>query len=208
MGLFSNKEIDWYELFLTSSTFSSRAAKTLKKAFEDGVVDYDEMRKIKDIEHEADKHVHHCMKLVEDAFVTPIDRSEILEIIKEIENITDCIDSTSNHTYIMCVKEVDEVSSKFIDLVVNSCEKLEELMKVFKNYKKNIKQVNDLIIEINQIEEDGDKLYINSMRSLFEFETDAKKIIVLKVLYDKLEDTLDKCEDVADIIHKIIVSST
>jgi uncharacterized protein Yka (UPF0111/DUF47 family) len=185
-----------------------QSCKDTEKAFEDQVVDYNEMKKIKGIEHEADEHVHRCMKLVEEAFVTPIDRSEILEIIKEIENITDCIDSISNHTYIMCVKEVNESCSKFMDLVVTACEKLEDLMKGFKTYKKNVKLVNDLIIEINHIEEDGDKLYTNAMRTLFEFENDAKRILVYKLLYEKLEDALDKCEDVADIVQKIIVSST
>ncbi|NLE24334.1 MAG: DUF47 family protein, partial [Clostridiaceae bacterium] len=86
--------------------------------------------------------------------------------------------------------------------------KLEELMKNLKNFKKEFKKINDLIIEINNIEEAGDKTYGAAMRSLFEFETDAKKIIVWKLLYDQLEGALDKCEDVADIVQKIIISKT
>ncbi|HBR03485.1 MAG TPA: hypothetical protein DD738_12845 [Ruminiclostridium sp.] len=208
MGLFSNKETDWYQLFVISSSFSSKAAKTLKNVYDDGVIDYSEIQKVKAIEHEADIHVHHCLKLVEKAFVTPIDRSDIVEIIKEIENITDHIDSIANHTYMMCVKEVDETCQSFMGLLVEACVKLEELMKNLKNYKKNIELVNDLVIEINRIEEVGDKMYLNAMRTLFEFETDAKKIFTYKILYEKLEDALDKCEDVADIVQKIIIAST
>ena len=77
-----------------------------------------------------------------------------------------------------------------------------------KNYKKDFKKINELIIEINNIEEVGDKTYQKAMRNLFEFETDAKTIIVWKLLYDQLENALDKCEDVADIVHKIIISKT
>lgn len=208
MGLFSNKDTDWFELFEISISYSSRAAKTLQKSFEDGIIDYKEIQNLKAIEHEADDHVHRCLKLVEVAFVTPIDRSDIVEIIKEIENITDNIDSIANHTYMMCVKEVDEASRNFMGLVVEACTKLEELMKNLKYYKKDFKLINDLIIEINQIEEVGDKTYLNAMRTLFEFETDAKKIIIYKLLYEKLEDALDKCEDVADIVQKIIIAST
>ncbi|NLB77634.1 MAG: DUF47 family protein [Clostridiaceae bacterium] len=208
MGLFSNKDVDCLELFELTISFSSRAAVSLKKAYVDGVVDYDELRNLKGIEHEADIHVHRCLKLVEEAFITPIDRSDIVEIIKEIENITDSIDSIANHTYMMCVNKVNEAAKDLMNFVVDACIKLEELMKNLKNFKKEFKKINDLIIEINNIEEAGDKTYLTAMRSLFEFETDAKKIIVWKLLYDQLEGALDKCEDVADIVQKIIISKT
>ena len=208
MGLFSNKDVDCFELFELSISFSSRAAVSLKKAYEDGIVDYNELRNLKGIEHEADIHGHRCLKLVEEAFITPIDRSDIVEIIKEIENITDSIDSIANHTYMMCVNKVNEAAKDLMNFVVDACIKLEELMKNLKNFKKEFKKINDLIIEINNIEEAGDKTYLTAMRSLFEFETDAKKIIVWKLLYDQLEGALDKCEDVADIVQKIIISKT
>lgn len=208
MSFFTSKETNFFELFEISISFSSRAAQSLKKAFEDGLIDYKEIKNLKSIEHEADVHVHRCLKLVEEAFVTPIDRSDIVEIVKEIENITDNIDSIANHTYMMCVKEVNEAARNLMNLVVEACQKLEELMSNIKSYKKNLKKINDLIIEINHIEEVGDKTYLNAMRSLFEFETDAKKIIIWKLLYEKLESALDKCEDVADIIQKVIISKT
>ena len=208
MGIFSNKETDYFGLFEMSISFSSHAAQALKKAFEDGAIDAKEIQHLKDIEHDADKHVHTCLKLIENAFITPIDRSDIVEIVKEIENITDSIDSVANHTYMMCVKEVNEPALYQMELVVKACLKLEELMKQLKNYKKSFKEINELIIEINRIEEEGDKTYLNAMRNLFEFETDAKKIIIFKLIYEKLENALDKCEDVADIIQKIIISKT
>jgi len=208
MGLFSGKDADCFELFEISASFSHRAAIALRKAFGDGSVDYNELQNLKSIEHEADTHVHRCLKVIEDAFITPIDRSDIVEIIKEIENITDSIDSIANHTYMMCVKKVNDTAKTLMSLVESACEKLVELFRNLRNYKKDFRKINDLIIEINNIEEAGDKTYQAAMRNLFEFETDAKKIIVWKLMYDQLEGALDKCEDVADIVHKIIVSKT
>ncbi|MGI6125066.1 MAG: DUF47 domain-containing protein [Acetivibrionales bacterium] len=208
MGFFSGKDVDCFELFQISISYSRKAAMTLKKAYEDGPVDYNELKNLKAIEHEADIHVHRCLKMVEEAFITPIDRSDIVEIIKEIENITDSIDSIANHTYMMCVNKVNDAARELMGLVVDACVKLEELMKVLKNFKKEFKKINDLIIEINNIEEAGDKTYLTATRSLFEFETDTKKILVWKLLYDQLESALDKCEDVADIVQKIIISKT
>ncbi|NLX63404.1 MAG: DUF47 family protein [Clostridiaceae bacterium] len=146
--------------------------------------------------------------LYQEAFITPIDRSDIVEIIKEIENITDSIDSVANITHMMCVSHVNESAQTLMGFVVDACVKLEELMKTLKNFKKEFKKINDLIIEINNIEEAGDKVYFTAMRNLFQYETDAKKIIIWQRLYDQLESALDKCEDVADIVQKIIVSKT
>ena len=208
MGFFTGKDVDCFELFQISSSFSRKAALTLQKAYDDGDVDYNELKNLKDIEHEADIHVHRCLKMVEEAFITPIDRSDIVEIIKEIENITDSIDSVANITHMMCVSHVNELAQTLMGFVVDACVKLEELMKILKNFKKEFKKINDLIIEINNIEEAGDKVYFTAMRNLFQYETDAKKIIVWQRLYDQLESALDKCEDVADIVQKIIVSKT
>ncbi|HHU90114.1 MAG TPA: DUF47 family protein [Clostridiaceae bacterium] len=208
MGFFSNKGVDCFDMFQISISFSRKAAVALRKSYDDGIVDYNELKNVKAIEHEADIHVHRCLKMVDEAFITPIDRSDIVEIIKEIENITDSIDSISNITHMMCVNNVNEEAQTLMDYVVDACIKLEELMKTLKNFKKEVKKINDLIIEINNIEEAGDKVYFKAMRTLFEFESDAKKIIVWQRLYDQLESALDKCEDVADIVQKIIVSKT
>jgi len=208
MGFFTSKDVDCFELFQISSSYSRKAALALQKAYDDGDVDYNELKNLKDIEHEADIHVHRCLKMVEEAFITPIDRSDIVEIIKEIENITDSIESVANITHMMCVSHVNESAQTLMGYVVEACVKLEELMKTLKNFKKEFKKINELIIEINNIEEAGDKVYFTAMRNLFQYETDAKKIIVWQRLYDQLESALDKCEDVADIVQKIIVSKT
>jgi len=207
MGIFKNRDSDWFDLFITSVSYSSKAAQVLKKAFDDGIVNFEEMRNLKSIEHEADTHVHRCLKLVEEAFVTPIDRSDIIEIINEIENITDCIDAIGNYTYMTGIKRVNDATLNLMQLLDEACVKLEELMRNLKNYKKNLKLIDKYIIEINRIEEVGDRTYINAMRNLFENETDAKKIITYHLLYEKLEEALDKCEDVADAVQKIIISS-
>ena len=108
----------------------------------------------------------------------------------------------------MGVREVNDAAKTFISLIVDACIKLEELTRIFKNYKKDFDKINQLIIEINNIEEVGDKTYRNAMRNLFESESDAKKIIIWNLLYNQLEGALDKCEDVADIVQKIIISKT
>ena len=124
-----------------------------------------------------------------------------MEILKGIENITDSIDDVANHIYMMRVTKGDEFTSRFVDIMVTSCEKTYELMVALKNFQtKYGKKISDLIIEINALEEEGDKVYLESMRRIFSVETDPISIIKKMEIYQRLENTLDCCEDVADMI--------
>lgn len=184
------------------------ASKKLKNAFSNSTINKDELQSIKDIEHAADKHVHKCLKIIEDAFITPINRSDIIEILKGIENITDSIDQIANHIYILNIARSNQYIHKFVSLVVESCERLHDLMISLKQYKKNTKIINQLIVEVNRLEEEGDATYSESMSHLFKTENNAINIIRNKELYQLLENSLDCCEDVADMVEKIMISST
>ncbi|MFA0816472.1 MAG: DUF47 domain-containing protein [Anaerofustis sp.] len=208
MANFSRKSVDYFEMFAEGSMICLEAAKKLQSAFADGTINETELKMVKDAEHKGDKHVHQCLKVIEVAFITPIDRTDIIEILKGIENITDSIDDIANHIHIMCVNEANEYLIKFVDYIVESCEKLCELMKELKKFKKSLKTILELIIEINRIEEDGDRTYFDSMKDLFANESDPITIIKNKELYHLMEHSLDCCEDVADMVEKILVAKT
>ena len=202
------KQVDYFDMFSQGVAISLEAAKYLDASFADGAINKDELALIKEAEHKGDKHVHASLKVIEEAFITPIDRTDIIDIIKGIENITDSIDDIAAHIYMMNIKNSNDSLVKFVSLTVESCEKLHELMQNLKQFKKQSKIINDLIIEINHLEEVGDATYSSSMRTLFETETDPINIIKLKELYQRMETALDCCEDVADMVEKIMISAS
>ena len=206
MGLFGNKETDFFALFTEGISYSLEAAVQLRSSFADGIINLDELKKIKEIEHMGDKLVHVALKQIEEAFITPIDRSDIIEIVKQIECITDSIEAISNRIYILRITETNDICRKFIDLIVTSCERLSELMTLVRQFKKNFNRINELVIEINRLEEEGDRTYINAVHGLFEPNADPIHVIKFKELYEHLENCLDKCEDVADVVEKIKIT--
>lgn len=208
MSSISRKNVDYFEMFDVGMKIALKAARALQSAFSDGIINEAELKQIKGIEHEGDLHVHQCIRTIDVAFITPIDRADIVEIVKAIENLTDSIDTIANRIYMLQIKEANEYLIKFVNNVVLSCEKLEEMMGELKQFKKNQKSIRECIIEVNRLEEDGDRTYSESMIKLFTTETDAIKLIKQKDLYELLEDALDRCEDVADIVEKIIVAKT
>jgi predicted phosphate transport protein (TIGR00153 family) len=208
MGKISKKNVDYFEMFEKGIGISLLAAERLRDAFSNGNISIDELKLVKDAEHEGDLHVHQCLKKIDVAFITPIDRTDIVEIIKAIENITDSIEDVANHIYILRINEANEYLRKFVEYIVEACKMLKELMTALKSFKKNQKKINECIIEVNRIEEEGDRIYAEGMTKLFENETDPIKIIKQKDVYKLLEQTVDLCEDVADIVEKVMVAKT
>lgn len=206
--MISRKTVDYFEMFVKGASIARNAALKLQAAFADGEINAGELKEIKQIEHEGDKHVHECLRVIDIAFITPIDRTDLVGILKGIENVTDSIDYIANSLYMMCIVSSSDYMRKFVALLVQSCEMLLELMNELKNFKKNAEKLNRLIIEINRIEEDGDRIYSESMRKLFEFETDPITVIKNKELYQMFENAIDNCEDVADMVEMIIVAKT
>lgn len=193
-------------MFVEGSAISLEAAQALKAAFQEERMDRESFHHIKDIEHKGDGHRHRSLKTIETAFITPIDQSDIMDVLEGIENVTDSINDIAIHLNIMGVEKADDFMLRFTEVIVLACEKTHELMKAFKDFKKNPNnRINHLVIEINALEEEGDVIYSESMRHIFEKEADALTLIKKKEIYQLLENTLDSCEDVADLVEKIML---
>jgi len=205
MGKLGRKQADYFDMFEKGISISHEAALKLQTAFSDGVINVAELKLVKDLEHDGDRHIHESLKIIDDAFITPIDRSDIVDILNGIENITDSIEAVADHIYMMRIDQSNEFMRKFVDLIVISCQKLHDLMIIVKGFKKDRKALMELIIEVNRLEEEGDRTYSMSMRDLFEFETNAITIIKHKEIYQLSEQALDRCEDVADMVEKIMI---
>lgn len=205
MGKIGRKQVDYFNMFEKGISISHDAAIKLQTAFSDGVINVNELRQVKDLEHAGDRHIHESLRVIDEAFITPIDRTDIVDILNGIENITDSIEAIADHIYMMRFDRANDYLRKFVDLTVVSCEKLHDLMMALKGFKKDRKALMDLIIEVNRLEEEGDRTYSESMRNLFEYESNAITIIKHKELYQLCEMAVDRCEDVADMVERIMI---
>ncbi len=210
MSNFFSKGPDYFSLFEKGIGISYKAAKVLQTSFSDGMIDKNEIMQLKDIEHEGDRHVHECSTLISDAFITPIDRSDMMDLVSSIESLTDSIDDIGNQIYMMHINKANETTVKLVDLIVKSCEGLCTLMTDFKQFKKNLKSIKEMSVYVNNLEEEGDAIFSEAMRQLFDPSNQMEMIDVIRLqnLYNTMENSLDYCEDVADIMEQIIISNT
>lgn len=199
----------YYNNFCEGAEISYEAAEKLQNVLNS--FNYNELEEnlnqIHLIEHKGDEKKHEMFSELVKAFITPIERDDIMNLSEKIDNVTDCIEDILIHIYINNLKEIRDNCCEFVSLLVKCCETMVKMLKEFSNFKKS-KALKELIIEMNNLEETGDKLYISAMRELHETEKDPIKIIAWRQIYTYFEKSFDACEVVADIIDNIVIANT
>ncbi len=203
----AKKDLNYYEMFEQGIAHCLKGAKALEKLLAENRLLEEEFSAIKKTEQDADSHMHTVCEHLNVAFITPIDRDDIYRIAKETDDIIDSIDSVAANLWMMNVTEVKEPMRTMAGLIVKACEELSELMSELHRGKKS-NRLYDLIIDINRIEEVGDRCYKDALRELFTHEKDPINLIKLHKVYDELENALDDCEDVANCVESIIITKT
>lgn len=201
------KEMNYYDMFVEGIDFAVCGAKMLKDLLDNYELNEEKFAAIKKTEQDADTHMHILCQQLNVAFITPIDRDDIYRIAKETDDIVDSIDSVANNLWMMHVTNITPPMKAMAELVVNACEGLALLMSELKRGKKS-SRLHELIIEINRIEEMGDRCYKDAIRALFENEKDPIELIRRNKIYSELENALDDCEDVANCVESIIITKT
>ena len=199
----------YFDNFVESAQVSCEAAKMLKEVLSNfDVAKLPENRAmLHEIEHKGDNKRHEMTAVIVRAFITPLEREDILKLSQYIDDVTDSIEDILIRIYINNVTQIREDSLEFVDVVINCCEAMTEMLGEFHNFKKP-KKLNELIIEINRLEEVGDDLYVACMRNLHTTSTDPLEIIAWREIYEFFEKCCDTCENVADIIESIVIGNT
>ncbi len=200
----SKKEEIFFDMFSETAETTLKAARALDELVKNYVNVDKKINAIEEIEHECDNQIHKIMQQINKSFITPIDREDICEIAKEMDNITDAIESTAHRFKMFNVKSIKEDAIKMVKLIVDCTLVLKGVMSELKNMKTS-KTLQDKIIEVNRIEDEGDTIFRNAITKLFVVETDPIEVTKWKEIYEYLENTLDACEDVANIVEGVVM---
>ena len=165
----------------------------------------DEVHKI---ENEADSIKHDIIHALNRAFITPIESEDIIQLSEYLDNIADCIDDVLMRVYIGDVDKIRPEALKVAKVASECCETLKLVMDEFHDFKKS-KKINDYVIKINDLEEDGDALFIENMHTLYvECRNNPVEIIIWSDIYNYLERCIDSCEHVADVAQMVVMKNS
>lgn len=185
--------------FVTMAEYSVRAAELLQHVFHNyDPSTLDEKRKeMHVIEHDEDQIKHKMMKHLVKEFVTPIDREDIIQLANDLDTVTDTIEEVLVRLYMYNIQSIPSDVLQLTDLIVECCKSLHAATTEFPNYQKS-KTLMQAIIDVNTLEEKGDRLYVEAIRTLYTTNTDPIYISSWRTIIDRLEDCFDACENVAD----------
>lgn len=200
---------DYFEMMAELVTYSCDAASLLNEILKDfNAAQLEEkLEKMHEIEHTADLKKHDMMNKLVKEFITPIERGDIIELSHQIDNVTDAVEDVLVRLYMFNITSLRSEALEFCSIIIESCTKLKKLMDEFRNYKKST-TIRDLIIDINALEEEADRLYTKSMRNLFTTSTDPIEIITWKDNFYFFEKCCDACEAAADVIECVIMKNS
>ncbi|GAA0816918.1 DUF47 domain-containing protein [Clostridium tertium] len=205
----TKKGNDYFEMLSELVDYSCSAANLLYDTllnFEVNKIEnkIEEMHKI---EHSADLKKHDMMDKLLKEFITPIERGDIAELAHEIDNVTDAIEDILARIYMFNITSMRKEALDFSNVIIKNCNELKGLMKEFRNYKKS-QEIQKLIVNINGLEEEGDKLYIMSIRNLYTTSKDPIELMTWTDTFKYFERCCDACETAANVVESVIMKNS
>jgi predicted phosphate transport protein (TIGR00153 family) len=165
-------------------------------------------RKAKDIEHKADGVAHVIISLINKSFITPFDREDIYQLIHEFDDIIDLIENTLHSFYLYEVTAKKPFVDGFAELIGRATPVLNELIaEVFKQ-QKYTESMWKHIRELHDLEDEGDVIYQQSLRTLFQEERDPIAVIKWKDILGTLEHIMDVFQNMSNTVEGIVVKGS
>lgn len=204
----NKKSNDYFDSFNILASDAKKSADLLYACILnfDGTKMEEHLAQMHEIEHAADIKKHEMMDKLAKEFIPPIEREDINRLLHAIESVSDAVEDVLLKMYIFCISEVRPEAKQFADILVRSCEVLKKMMIEFPNYKKSI-ILQKLIIEINDLEEEGDQLYKESLHTLYATSKDAVELLVWTELMDRFEKSCDSIEYVANVVESVVMNN-
>lgn len=204
-----NKDYNYFDKFVELVDFSCKSAEILHNSLAN--FNYSTLEKrvaeMHSIEHSGDLAKHEMMSQLAREFIAPIEREDIITLSQEIDDITDTIEDVLIKIHMYNISYIRPDVLQFTKLIVESCKHLKVVFEEFPHYKKSA-ALKEKIVEVNNIEEDGDRLYHSTVRNLFVNSKDPIELLVWTEIYNLLEKCCDACEETADTVESIVMKNS
>ena len=164
------------------------------------------IEKIGDIERRADKITYETVQLLHATFITPFDRNDIHRLISSMDDILDLIQDSAESMHLFDIQTLPPESLRMAELLDACCGKVKEAVGLLSSMD-NAPRALALAQEIDAHESEADAVMRSGISKLFREEADVRQLIKHKNVYEYLENAIDKCQDVANVIEAVVVEN-
>jgi len=155
-------------------------------------------------ENAADDTTHEIIQLVNSTFITPFDREDIYALASSLDDVMDFMEEVVDSTFLYGVTEFPEVFAAQVDVLQRACKLTAEAMPRLRT----MKDLEEFWIEINRLENEGDKNHRRILADLFDGNYKAMQVLKLKDIVEAVEHAIDALESVANTIEQIAVKES
>jgi len=158
--------------------------------------------RVKAVEHEGDEITHAVIERLHQTFITPIDRGDIHELISRMDDVLDLIEASSERIWLYEIRAIEPDAVLLADVLEKSVEEMGAAIRGLRDLKDRPRLLAHCT-EVNRLENEGDALLRRAVAHLFKEGADPIHVMKWKEIYDYLEDAIDRCEDVANVIEGV-----
>jgi len=202
--IFVPKDREFFDLFEEAAVNGSRAAELLEAMLRDFPESASLARDILVCEQDGDRITHDIIHRLNQTFVTPIDREDILELVKALDDVVDLIEEVADLMVLYKIEAPMEQAQKLAEILHHACTQVAAAVPRMRTFD----DISHFVVEIHRLENDGDRTHREAVASLFDRGVDPMQVIRWKDIFDRLEEAVDSTEHVAYVLEGIVIKNS
>jgi uncharacterized protein len=203
-NVFATRDRVYFELFEEAGRNILEASLLLDRLLSNYPDSKDLAQEILECEHEGDRITHDIFDRLNHTFVTPIDREDILALTSALDDIVDYIEEVADYLGLYRIEAPMDQAVKLAHVLRASCRQISEAMPRLRGFR----DISIYTVEINRLENEGDRIVREAVASLFDGGIDPMVVIRWKDLFERLEAAIDATEHVANILEGVVIKNS
>ena len=201
--LFAPKEREFFDLFEEAGANIVLAAELLERMLEQWPDHGELARDVVVCEQEGDRITHDIIQRLNTTFVTPIDREDIYALASAMDDVVDFIEEIADFLALYRIEAPMEQSQQLARILLEASRMIAQAVPRLRTFD----DIRHFPVEINRLENEGDRVVRQALASLFERGIDPMLVIRWKDIFERLEDAIDACETTANILEGIVIKN-
>lgn len=200
------KDESFFDLFEKQANLLLEAAGVLVEATAHMETLAENAKRLERLEHDGDQFTHELMAKLNRTFITPLDREDIHQLVSSLDDVLDLMEAVTERFILFKIQQIMPPAKEIAKVIQQQAQEIHRVMPKLRHMRHD--QVMPHCIEINRLENVGDRLLRDAFAVLFDGAPDPIIVIKWRELYELLEMATDKCEDVANIIEGLVLKNS
>jgi len=199
------KEEAFFDLFKQAAHNVIEGSRLLKELMEDYTNVHQKIEQIKEVEHVGDGITHDIALRLNQTFLTPLDREDIHDLASALDDILDAVEAVADRFAMYRITQPTESAIRLADILHQASV---AVGRGVDHIAMSHEEMKEYSVQVNSLENEADRVSRDAISELFEKETNPIAVIKWKEIYETFEEGTDRCEDVANVIERIVLKQT